>query len=84
MSDDLRRAVLNARRTAMLNPTGEHCSRCGTVADGYARINDDRLCHGDADRPSCYELASRETLSRDVAYVEVTERPATPFGIWSA
>lgn len=35
------------------------CARCGNPATGYATINDDRYCHGDEPRPSCYEQAQR-------------------------
>lgn len=44
----------------------EKCARCGMVAVGYARINDDRYCHGDDQRPSCYELTTREMSSARV------------------
>lgn len=34
---------------------GERCVRCGNEATGLATINDARYCHGDDERPSCYE-----------------------------
>ncbi len=39
----------------------EKCALCGMVAVGYARINDDRYCHGDdtaENDMTCYEQAS--------------------------
>lgn len=36
----------------------ERCARCGMVAVGFARIHDDRYCHGDSPGLTCYELAS--------------------------
>lgn len=64
----------------------EHCKRCGMVAVGYARIGDDRYCHGDADRPSCYELAIRGITSWDETHV-LTEgeirRAAALYGVTS-
>ncbi len=44
-----------------MNPLGtgpEKCALCGMVAVGYARINNDRYCHGDDQEMSCYEQAS--------------------------
>lgn len=35
------------------NPKRELCARCGEVAEGYAYIDGDRLCHLD-DGFSCY------------------------------
>lgn len=39
---------------------GTLCSRCGKPAEGVAEINGDRYCHGDNQRPSCYERESWE------------------------
>ncbi len=35
------------------------CAGCGGEAKGYAKVGDDRYCHGDANDayPSCYERA---------------------------
>jgi hypothetical protein len=32
------------------------CARCGLPALGFATIGDQRVCHSDEERPSCYEL----------------------------
>ncbi len=39
-----------------LNPDNELCASCGKVAEGSAHIDGKRYCHGDDQRPSCYEL----------------------------
>jgi len=52
----------------------EKCKRCGMVATGYARINDDRYCHGDdSDGPTCYEQASRVLASHGARLAGVHE-----------
>lgn len=33
---------------------GEPCASCGKPAQGFATIDDQRYCHGDGERPTCY------------------------------
>lgn len=42
-----------------LNPKKERCCLCGEIALGHAYIMSDRYCHGDSQRPSCYEKVLR-------------------------
>jgi hypothetical protein len=43
----------------------ELCAHCGKIATGYARINEDRLCHGDDDpEPTCYMRASWKEIDK--------------------
>lgn len=41
----------------------ETCARCGQEAKGFATIGDDRYCHDDSQKPSCYIFASWERAS---------------------
>lgn len=62
-SPELITPVIGPRRSPdRLNPTGVPCARCGRPAAGHAFINEDRYCHGDEQRPSCYE----RQLSRNI------------------
>lgn len=61
-----------------LNPTGERCARCGQVARGSARINQDRFCHGD-DQPTCYMLESWERSGVTLDGIPVAGRTVDEF-----
>ena len=48
---------------------GRPCARCGETAEGFATVNDERLCHGDQQRPSCYEATLRSrSADEDLAH----------------
>ena len=49
-----------------VNRSGERCVRCGEVAVGSANTERGRLCHGDEQRPSCYELEVRARVTQNV------------------
>jgi hypothetical protein len=53
------------------------CARCGLPALGYATIGDQRVCHSDEERPSCYELGLWDQAAARLA-VGADERRKTP------
>ncbi len=52
------------------------CAGCGGDAKGYARIGDDRYCHGDGDaHPTCYQRAQW-----DMAFGNIRGLPLAEWG----
>lgn len=49
------------------------CGRCGQPARGYATVGNQRLCHDDSARPSCYELTLRASSERPASARDWTD-----------
>lgn len=54
------------------------CGRCGEAAQGYAYIDQQRYCHGEQEKPTCYMKSSWEATSGQWAHhAFVIERKAS-------
>jgi hypothetical protein len=67
--------------------TDVKCARCGKPAQGYATIANERYCHGDQERPTCYmrTLWEQAGVPTDVVAILLKEPSRWDrFVLWTA